>query len=105
VSLFVHFDAEGRVTPIGTRATQEALAPHLRLTADAGRHYFFTAFVRRGIDDRVIDVAGRHAEAPCESMTSTSLFALRQAWAIVNSAQMDELARLRVKPLTGLSRQ
>lgn len=105
VPLFVHFGADGNPRAIGSTQVRNAVAPAVRLPGDAGRHYFATRFYLRGMSDRVIDVAMRHAEAGVEHLSSTSMVSFAEAEELIDRAQRDELVRLGIAPIAGLSRR
>lgn len=105
VPLFAHFRANGRPHPIGTADVRHCMSAAPRLAGDAGRHYFTTRLYMRGMSDRVIDIAMRHAEAGVEHLSSTSMISFAEAEDLIDRAQRDELARLGIAPLAGLSRR
>ncbi|MCX8115084.1 MAG: hypothetical protein N3D71_08445 [Burkholderiaceae bacterium] len=105
VPLFAHFDANGKPRAIGTGHIRDAVPTAPRLAGDAGRHYFATRLYMQGMSDRVIDVAMRHAEAGVEHLSSTSMFPFAEAENLIDRVQRDELARLGIGPIAGLSRR
>lgn len=105
VPLFAHVDGNGKPRAIGTGHIRNAVPTAPRLAGDAGRHYFATRLYMHGMSDRVIDVAMRHAEAGVEHLSSTSMISFAEAADLIDRAQRDELARLGIAPIAGLSRR
>ena len=92
----------GAAIPIGTAHTQLGLDRAARLVPNAGRHFWQTEFLDRGVPSEALDVWARHASAGIEPMTSTSVASIDSARAHVCAVQEEVLAELGIQAFAGL---
>ena len=92
----------GAALPIGTAHTQLGLEREVRLAPNAGRHFWQTVLLDRGIPSPALDVWARHASAGIEPMTSTSVVSIDSVRARVCAEQDEVLGELGIDAFVGL---
>jgi hypothetical protein len=92
----------GAAVPIGTRHTQLGLDRGVRLAANAGRHFWQTVLLDRGVSSAALNVWARHASAGIEPMTSTSVVSIDSVRARVCAEQDAVLGDLGIRVFAGL---
>lgn len=92
----------GRAVPIGTAHTQLGLDRGVRLAPNAGRHFWQTVLLDRGVPSEALDVWARHASAGIEPMTSTSVASVDSVRSRVCTEQDEVLGELRIRAFPGL---
>lgn len=92
----------GAAVPIGTRHTQLGLDRSVRLAANAGRHFWQTVLLDRGVSSDALNIWARHASAGIEPMTSTSVASIDSLRARVCAEQDEVLGDLGIRAFGGL---
>ena len=88
--------------PLGTRHTQLGLDRSVRLAANAGRHFWQTVLLDRGVPSDAMNVWARHASAGIEPMTSTSVATIDAIRARLGTEQDKALGDLGIRAFAGL---
>lgn len=92
----------GAAVPIGTRHTQLGLDRGVRLAANAGRHFWQTVLLDRGVSSEALNVWARHASAGIEPMTSTSMASIDSVRTQVCAEQDKVFGDLGIRAFAGL---
>jgi hypothetical protein len=92
----------GAAVPIGTRHTQLGLDRSVRVASNAGRHFWQTVLLDRGVPSDALNVWARHASAGIEPMTSTSMASVDSIRARLCTEQDKVLGDLAIRAFAGL---
>jgi hypothetical protein len=88
--------------PIGTRHTQLGVGRSVRLAPNAGRHFWQTVLLNRGVPSEALNVWARHASAGIEPMTSTSVASIDSVRTRVCAEQDAVLRDLGISAFVGI---
>ena len=93
-----------RAIPLATAHCQLGVDPNMRLAPNAGRHFWQTTLMDRGVPSESIDVWARHGNGGLEPMSSTSVASLDAVHYQVCRVQENVACELGLAAFKGIGR-